>query len=203
MSSLNVLIDGVAVPFNQLLLEPNQIESVTVLSDVLDKSKEGPMASYGAILIKTRKGEYDTPFRITVDAQTGVKTIFAACADGKLLEGKGIELSSANSINIGRLAPQITYYFKAYADLLARGQIKMGDKVNFCVPTGNFGNIFAGFIAKLMGLPIGKLVCASNDNKVLYDFFQTGTYDKNREFILTTSPSMDILISSNHRKSYM
>ena len=131
------------------------------------------------------------------DAQTGVKNIFAACADGKLLEGKGIELSSANSINIGRLAPQITYYFKAYADLMNRGEIKLGDKVNFSVPTGNFGDILAGYLAKKLGLPVGKLICASNTNKVLSDFIHTGTYDRKRPLHKTDSPSMDILVSSN------
>ena len=124
------------------------------------------------------------------DAQTGVKNIFAAGVPGKCL-------SSANSINIGRLAPQITYYFKAYADLLARGQIKMGDKVNFSVPTGNFGDILAGYLAKKMGLPVGTLICASNANNVLTDFIRTGTYDRRRPLYKTTSPSMDILVSSN------
>ena len=124
------------------------------------------------------------------DAQTGVKNIFAAGVPGKTL-------SSANSINIGRLAPQITYYFKAYADLLSRGQIKMGDKVNFSVPTGNFGDILAGYLAKKMGLPVGTLICASNANNVLTDFIRTGTYDRRRPLYKTTSPSMDILVSSN------
>ena len=124
------------------------------------------------------------------DAQTGVKNIFAAGVPGK-------RLSSANSINIGRLAPQITYYFKAYADLLGRGQIKMGDRVNFSVPTGNFGDILAGYLAKKMGLPVGKLICASNANNVLTDFIRTGTYDRRRPLYKTTSPSMDILVSSN------
>lgn len=131
------------------------------------------------------------------DAQTGVKNIFAACADGKLLEGKPFRLSSANSINIGRLAPQITYYFKAYRDLLDRGQIRMGDEVNFCVPTGNFGDILAGYLAKLLGLPVGRLICASNSNKVLTDFIHCGTYDRRRPLHKTDSPSMDILVSSN------
>ena len=124
------------------------------------------------------------------DAQTGVKNIFASGIAGKLL-------STANSINIGRLAPQITYYFKAYADLLSRGQIQMGDKVNFTVPTGNFGDILAGYIAKKMGLPVGMLVCASNANNVLTDFIRTGTYDRRRPLHKTDSPSMDILVSSN------
>ena len=131
------------------------------------------------------------------DAQTGVKNIFAACGDGKLLEGKGFQLSSANSINIGRLAPQITYYFKAYKDLLDRGEIQMGDEVNFCVPTGNFGDILAGYLAKLLGLPVGRLICASNSNKVLTDFIRTGSYDRKRPLHKTDSPSMDILVSSN------
>jgi len=131
------------------------------------------------------------------DAQTGVKNIFAACGDGKLLEGKGFRLSSANSINIGRLAPQVTYYFKAYRDLMDRGEIVFGDKVNFCVPTGNFGDILAGYLAKLLGLPVGKLICASNSNKVLTDFIHCGTYDRRRPLHKTDSPSMDILVSSN------
>ena len=131
------------------------------------------------------------------DAQTGVKNIFAACRDGKLLEGKGFRLSSANSINIGRLAPQVMYYFKAYRDLMDRKQITMGDEVNFCVPTGNFGDILAGYLAKLLGLPVGRLICASNANKVLADFFHTGIYDRRRPLRKTDSPSMDILVSSN------
>ena len=128
------------------------------------------------------------------DAQTGVKETFAAC-EGKDLGG--VQLSSANSINIGRLAPQVMYYFKAYADLMKMGRIKEGDPVDYVVPTGNFGDILAGYFAKLMGLPVGKLVCASNANNVLTDFLQTGTYDKRRPFYKTTSPSMDILVSSN------
>ena len=131
------------------------------------------------------------------DAQTGVKNIFAACGDGKLLENKAFRLSSANSINIGRLAPQVTYYFKAYRDLLDRNAIKLGDEVNFCVPTGNFGDILAGYLAKKLGLPVGMLVCASNANNVLTDFIRTGTYDRKRPLHKTASPSMDILVSSN------
>ena len=131
------------------------------------------------------------------DAQTGVKNIFAAAVDGRLPGGNQCRLSTANSINIGRLAPQITYYFKAYADLLARGQIQMGDKVNFCVPTGNFGDILAGWLAKRLGLPVGRLICASNANNVLTDFLRTGTYDRRRPLHKTISPSMDILVSSN------
>ena len=131
------------------------------------------------------------------DAQSGVKKIFGDKEFAKELAGRGYQLSSANSINIGRLVPQVVYYVYAYAKLLANGEIANGEKVNVVVPTGNFGNILAAYFAKQMGVPFGKLICASNDNKVLYDFFWTGTYDKNREFILTTSPSMDILVSSN------
>ncbi len=127
-----------------------------------------------------------------VDAQSGVKAIF-----NTMQVPENVRLSSANSINIGRLAPQVAYYFKAYADLLKNGEIAYGDKVNFVVPTGNFGDILAGYFAMKMGLPVGKLVCASNKNSVLYDFFVTGCYDKNRDFHVTKSPSMDILISSN------
>ena len=127
------------------------------------------------------------------DAQTGVKNIFAACR-GKELP---FDLSSANSINIGRLAPQVMYYFKAYRDLLDAGKIRLGDTVNYSVPTGNFGDILAGYLAKLLGLPVGMLICASNANNVLTDFIRTGTYDKRRPLLKTTSPSMDILVSSN------
>ena len=131
------------------------------------------------------------------DAQNAVKEIFGDSALRAEMAQKGFAFSSANSINIGRLVPQIVYYVFAYTRLLKEGVISDGDKVNFVVPTGNFGNILAAYYAAKMGLPVGKLVCASNSNKVLYDFFTTGTYDKNREFILTSSPSMDILISSN------
>lgn len=126
------------------------------------------------------------------DAQSGVKAIFTGQKPAA-----GMRFSSANSINIGRLAPQIAYYFKAYRDLLKSGRIKMGDPVNFVVPTGNFGDILAGYFAKKMGLPVGRFICASNKNKVLSDFFETGVYDRRRDFHLTSSPSMDILISSN------
>lgn len=138
------------------------------------------------------------------DAQTGVKTAFQKAAAGALKPEDGAVLSSANSINIGRLAPQIVYYFKAYADLLHAGEIRFGEPVTYVVPTGNFGDILAGYFAKKMGLPVGKLVCASNKNKVLTDFFETGRYDRRREFYKTTSPSMDILVSSNlERLLYM
>ena len=131
------------------------------------------------------------------DAQTGVKKLFADKELAAYMEEKGYQFSSANSINIGRLVPQIVYYVYAYVTLLAQGKITEGQKINVVVPTGNFGNILAAYYAKNMGIPIGKLICASNDNKVLFDFFKSGTYDRNREFILTSSPSMDILISSN------
>ena len=131
------------------------------------------------------------------DAQTGVKQIFADKEFAREMEEGGFVFSSANSINIGRLVPQIVYYVYAYGQLLAGGEIADGEKINVTVPTGNFGNILAAYFAKKMGVPIDKLICASNDNKVLYDFFCTGTYDKKRDFLLTISPSMDILISSN------
>ncbi|KAF5072604.1 Threonine synthase [anaerobic digester metagenome] len=131
------------------------------------------------------------------DAQSAVKSIFTDKALAEELEKKGFLFSSANSINIGRLVPQIVYYFHAYLEAVKQGALKMGDELNFTVPTGNFGDILAGWYAMKMGLPVGHFVCASNDNKVLYDFFRTGTYDRNREFRVTVSPSMDILISSN------
>ena len=140
----------------------------------------------GNVAVCAVRGNFD-------DAQTGVKNIFAAC------QGKDLPfaLSSANSINIGRLAPQIMYYFRSYRDLLDAGKIRLGDEVNFSVPTGNFGDILAGYLAKKLGLPVGKLICASNANNVLTDFIHTGTYDKRRPLLKTTSPSMDILVSSN------
>lgn len=131
------------------------------------------------------------------DAQTGVKKIFSDVEIRKTLEERGLFLSSANSINWGRILPQVVYYISAYCDLCRDGRIKLGDPVNFCVPTGNFGNILAGYFAKLMGLPVKTLICASNANNVLTDFLKDGVYDRNREFYTTSSPSMDILISSN------
>lgn len=143
------------------------------------------------------KGNFD-------DCQSAVKRMFNDAALKKELAGKGFVFSSANSINIGRLIPQVVYYVWAYTRLVKSGSIAAGEKINFVVPTGNFGNILAGYYAKLMGLPVDKLICASNENKVLFDFFTTGIYDRNREFILTNSPSMDILISSNlERLIYM
>lgn len=138
------------------------------------------------------------------DAQTGVKMMFGNEELKGRMEKAGFAFSSANSINIGRLVPQVVYYVYAYTRLLGSGKLKAGEKMNVTVPTGNFGNILAAYYAKKMGTPIDKLICASNDNKVLFDFFTTGIYDRNREFILTTSPSMDILISSNlERLIYM
>ena len=136
------------------------------------------------------KGNFD-------DAQTGVKRVFGDKQIAQKLEAENIRLSSANSINWGRLVPQIVYYFASYFQLVNTGKITMGERVDYCVPTGNFGDILAGYYAKRMGLPVGTLVCASNRNNVLTDFISTGTYDARREFHRTTSPSMDILVSSN------
>jgi len=149
------------------------------------QTQEGKNVSVSAI-----KGNFD-------DAQSGVKKIFADAKVKERLAEAGVFLSSANSINWGRLVPQIVYYVSAYLDLVKSNEISLGDTIDVCVPTGNFGNIFAGFIAKLMGLPIEKLICASNVNNVLTDFLRTGVYDRNRDFHQTISPSMDILISSN------
>ena len=148
----------------------------------------------------TQKG--DNTFVVGINgnfdqAQTGVKKMFQDKELAAQMDAAGFQFSSANSINIGRLVPQIAYYVYAYAKLYKKGKIAKNEKINVVVPTGNFGNILAAFYAKNMGLPIAKLICASNENKVLFDFFRTGTYDKNREFMLTSSPSMDILISSN------
>jgi len=136
------------------------------------------------------KGNFD-------DAQRGVKEIFEDLAFKKRIEEKNYIFSSANSINIGRLIPQIVYYFYAYLKMLSEGEIKNGEKINIAVPTGNFGDILAAYYAKEMGLPVNKLICASNENKVLADFFKTGVYDKRRKLVVTISPSMDILVSSN------
>jgi len=144
----------------------------------------------GNVCVTAIKGNFD-------DAQTGVKKIFADAEAKAKLDEKGSFLSSANSINWGRLAPQIVYYISAYADLVNEGDITLGEKVDITVPTGNFGNIFAAYLAKKMGLPVNKFICASNSNNILTDFLRTGTYDRNRQFYTTMSPSMDILISSN------
>lgn len=148
----------------------------------------------------TQKGDNTTVIGVTGnfdDCQTGVKMMFGDKALREDMSKVGMTFSSANSINIGRLVPQVAYYVFAYTRLLAEERIKAGDEVNFVVPTGNFGNILACYYAKKLGLPVAKMICASNENKVLYDFFKSGTYDRRREFILTNSPSMDILISSN------
>ena len=148
----------------------------------------------------TQKGENVQVYAVQGnfdDAQTGVKKVFADADVAAELEKRGIRLSSANSINWGRLVPQIVYYFYAYFRLAEQGAVEWGKPVDFCVPTGNFGDILAGYYAKQMGLPVGRLVCASNKNNVLTDFLRTGTYDARRTFYKTTSPSMDILISSN------
>ena len=160
-------------------------EGVSDMQKMQMRTQEGNNVNVVAV-----KGNFD-------DCQTAVKNIFSDKDFEKELKQNGVVLSSANSINFGRLAPQITYYFSAYCDLVNSNQIKMGDKANFVVPTGNFGNILAGYYAKQMGLPVDKLVCASNSNNVLTEFFASGTYDANREFFKTISPSMDILISSN------
>ncbi len=142
------------------------------------------------VSVRAIRGNFD-------DAQSGVKRIFADKDVADTLNARGVFLSSANSINWGRLAPQIVYYVSAYCDMVKNGTIALGDAIDVCVPTGNFGNIFAAYIAKRMGLPLGKLICASNANNVLTEFLSTGVYDRNRKFFATMSPSMDILISSN------
>lgn len=161
---------------------------------------KGGVSKVQELQMVTQKGENTAVVAIHGnfdDAQTGVKKIFGDKEFAEKLDAKGFQLSSANSINIGRLVPQVVYYVYAYAKLVQNGEIQNGDEINITVPTGNFGNILAAYFAKQIGIPVKTLICASNDNKVLYDFFQTGTYDKKREFILTSSPSMDILISSN------
>ena len=160
-------------------------EGVSDMQRLQMKTQEGENVYVCAI-----EGNFD-------DAQSAVKTIFNDDAMKADLLDKGYKLSSANSINWGRLAPQIAYYVSSYVDLLSAGEIKEGEEINFCVPCGNFGNVLAGYYAMRMGVPIGKLICASNTNNVLTDFFKTGVYDINREFYKTSSPSMDILISSN------
>lgn len=160
-------------------------EGVSPMQKLQMCTQEGKNVSVCAI-----EGNFD-------DAQSGVKKIFTDKAIAEKLAANGMAFSSANSINWGRLVPQIVYYFSAYCDLVADGEIKAGDAINVCVPTGNFGNILAAYYAKEMGLPVKKLICASNSNSVLTEFLTTGVYDKNREFFTTISPSMDILISSN------
>ena len=161
---------------------------------------KGGVSHVQELQMVTQKGENTSVVAIHGNfdnAQSGVKAIFEDKELAAELDAKGYQFSSANSINIGRLVPQVVYYVYAYAKLLENEEIQAGEEINVTVPTGNFGNILAAYYAKQMGVPIAKLICASNDNKVLFDFFQTGVYDRNREFILTSSPSMDILISSN------
>ena len=161
---------------------------------------KGGVSRVQELQMVTQKGSNTAVAAITGnfdDAQSGVKAIFGDKDLAKEMDAAGFQFSSANSINIGRLVPQIVYYVYAYAKLLAYGEIEEGEAINITVPTGNFGNILAAYFAKRLGVPVHRLICASNDNKVLFDFFQTGIYDRRREFILTTSPSMDILISSN------
>lgn len=161
------------------------VEGVSRVQKLQMATQEGSNVNVCAI-----EGNFD-------DAQNGVKKIFSDTDFAEKLDKNGYFLSSANSINWGRLAPQIVYYVSAYCDLVKSGEIKLGDQINVTVPTGNFGNILAAYYARLMGLPINKLVCASNSNNVLTDFLESGTYDRNRKFYTTVSPSMDILISSN------
>lgn len=168
---------------NIIVFYPN--DGVSKVQEAQMKTQEGKNTCVCAI-----EGNFD-------DAQSGIKNLFMDEEFKAQLAKQNISLSSANSINIGRLVPQMVYYFYAYVELVKRGKIKMHDKVNFVVPTGNFGNILAGYYAKMIGLPVNKLVCASNDNNVLYDFLTTGTYNRKRHFLKTLSPSMDILISSN------
>ena len=172
------------VPHTRILVfYPDQ--GVSAMQKLQMQTQEG--ANVGVCAIK---GNFD-------DAQTGVKKIFTDKAVADKLAENGMMFSSANSINWGRLVPQVVYYCSAYCDMLSQGKLKMGEQMNVVVPTGNFGNILAAYYAKLMGIPIKTLICASNSNNVLTDFLKSGTYDRNRDFYLTTSPSMDILISSN------
>lgn len=160
-------------------------DGVSDLQRLQMTTEDGENCFVGAI-----KGNFD-------DAQTAIKTLFNDRELEKQIADMGYSFSAANSINIGRLTPQIVYYVYSYAKLVRDGNIKNGDKINVVVPTGNFGNILAAYYAKEMGLPINKFICASNDNNVLFDFFETGEYNRNRDLVTTTSPSMDILISSN------
>lgn len=168
---------------------------------------KGGVSRFQELQMVTQRGENTSVVAIHGnfdDAQTAVKNIFGDRSFEERLAAQGIQLSSANSINIGRLVPQVVYYVWSYLKLREAEEIEKGEQINVCVPTGNFGNILAAYFAKCMGLPVKKLICASNDNKVLFDFFRTGRYDRNREFILTSSPSMDILVSSNlERLLYM
>lgn len=168
---------------NIIVFYPNN--GVSKVQELQMKTQEGKNLKVCAI-----NGNFD-------DAQRGVKALFTDKDFINFLEKKNLKLSSANSINIGRLIPQMVYYIKAYLELVKNTDIEFGDKVNFVVPSGNFGNILAGYYTKLLGLPINKLICASNENNILYDFINMGIYDRKREFLKTNSPSMDILVSSN------
>lgn len=178
-------LDGFAnVPGTKIMVY-YPVDGVSTIQKLQMVTQEGENVSVCAI-----RGNFD-------DAQSAVKRIFTDKATAEKLDGQGMTLSSANSINWGRLAPQIAYYISAYCDMVARGEIALGDRINVCVPTGNFGNILAAYFAKNMGMPVNKFICASNRNNVLTDFFANGAYDRNRDFFTTASPSMDILISSN------
>ena len=179
-------------------VDGTKIQVFYPINGVSDMQKKQMQTQDGSnISVSGISGNFD-------DAQNGVKAIFSDRSIAAALDEDGIFLSSANSINWGRLVPQIVYYISAYCDMYKSGEITLGQAIDVCVPTGNFGNIFACYIAKKMGLPIGKLVCASNKNNILTDFIETGVYDRNREFYTTMSPSMDILISSNlERLIYM
>ena len=178
-------LDGFADVENTKILVFYPVDGVSPMQKLQMTTQSGSNVAVCAI-----KGNFD-------DAQTGVKKIFTNKDFCKELEENGMEFSSANSINFGRLVPQIVYYVSAYCDLIKAGRLKKGDKFNVVVPTGNFGNILAAYYAKQMGIPIGRFICASNKNNILTDFINTGIYDRNRDFYTTTSPSMDILISSN------
>ncbi len=178
-------LDGFAnVPGTKIMVY-YPVDGVSTIQKLQMVTQEGENVAVCAI-----RGNFD-------DAQSAVKRIFTDKETLDKLDGQGMTLSSANSINWGRLAPQIAYYISAYCDMVTRGEIALGDRINVCVPTGNFGNILAAYFAKNMGLPVHKFICASNRNNVLTDFFASGAYDRNRDFFTTASPSMDILISSN------
>ena len=186
------LFHGATIAFKDMAL--------SILPHLLTTSPKNGVSRVQELQMVTQKGDNTSVVAIHGNfdnAQSGVKAMFENKELEKELNEAGYQFSSANSINIGRLVPQVVYYVYAYAKLLQNEEIAEDEEINVVVPTGNFGNILAAYYAKNMGIPIAKLICASNENKVLYDFFQTGTYDRNREFVLTTSPSMDILISSN------
>ncbi len=178
-------LEGFANVENTAIVVYFPVEGVSDIQKLQMVTQEGENTSVCGVY-----GNFD-------DAQTGVKALFADKQFVEYVKQKGYTLSSANSINFGRLIPQVAYYINTYADLVNQGKIKLGEEINFCVPTGNFGNILAGYYAKCMGLPVKKLICASNNNNVLTEFFANSEYNANREFFQTMSPSMDILISSN------